>query len=98
MCTSSVLVGAEPVLVPHARHELLAGDDAAGVARQLGEEIELLARERELAPVHLRPARGEVDHEVAEDDRARRRLRRRDPAQDGADARDTSAPLNGLTT
>src|SRR5262245_9518698 len=33
---------AEPVLVPHARDQVLAGDDLAGVGDELGQQIELL--------------------------------------------------------
>ena len=68
------LGGAEPVLVPHAVHQLLAGDDAAGVADELGEQVELLARERELLAVERGAAGGEVDVEVADRDRRLGRL------------------------
>ena len=74
---------------PRPGHQVLARDDAPGVAGQLGEQVELLARELELAPVDRRAARGRVDLEVAQHDRrasARRAAAR--PAQDGADARD----------
>jgi hypothetical protein len=59
---------AEPVLVPDLRHRPLAGDDAAGVADQQDEQVELLRRELQLAfvapcaariGVHAHPARGQ---------------------------------------
>jgi hypothetical protein len=77
----------EPVLVPDAAHQVLAADDAAGVARELGEQVELLAAELDLLPADADPARGQVDVEVVHRDR-RRLLGPGGPAQHGADARD----------
>ena len=88
------LGGPEPVLVPDARDQVLAGDDLAGVPDQLGEQVELLARERELVAVQEGPARAQLDPERADHDvRRRGRLH---AAQDGPHPRDHLRPAERL--
>ncbi len=65
---------AEPVLVPHAVHQLLARDDAPGVADQLGQQVELLARELQLLAVEAGPPGGDVDVQAADLDGAGRQV------------------------
>ena len=92
------LRAAEPVLVPDAVHQVLAGDDLAGVADELGEQVELLAGELELLVVEGGPAGGEVDVEAADGDRLLRRgrLGGLHAAQDGAHAGDHLGPAERL--
>src|SRR5512132_3808070 len=52
--------GTEPVLVPDAGHQVLPPDHAARVARELGEQVELLAGQLDLLPVELDPAGGDI--------------------------------------
>src|SRR3954447_16233125 len=60
---------AEPVLVPHARHQVLADHGPAGGAHQLRQQVELLAREVD-GLVAKRPLpRAEVDLALADRDR-----------------------------
>jgi hypothetical protein len=97
------LGGAEPVLVPHARHEVLARHDRAGVGDELRQEVELLARERQLRPLERRAARPGIDAERADGDRrgpgrvARaRRGRAARAAQEGPQARNHLAARERL--
>ena len=100
-CTSSVLV--EPnQFSSHTRSiSVLAGDDAAGVADELGQQVELLAGERELLALRVarRAARStwrsSIEIGGSGSSSAAARLARRSTARMRAI---TSAPLNGLTT
>ena len=67
-------------------------------AHELGQQVELLARERELVAVQERPARAQLDPQRPDHDVRRRGaagFTRRRTARIRAI---TSAPLNGLTT
>src|SRR3954470_22682173 len=55
------LGGAVPVRVPHLAHDLLARDDAAGLAYQQPEQVELLGRQVQLDVVQEGPPRLDVD-------------------------------------
>src|SRR3954447_14154926 len=61
---------AEPVGVPDLVDEPLARDDAAGLAHEEGEELELLAGEVELVAGHARGAPARVEPHGPDFDRA----------------------------
>ena len=58
---SSVLVERPPRGVPDLAHQLVAGDDPAGVAHQHPQQVELLGGELQLLVAHPGPVRLDVD-------------------------------------
>src|SRR5436305_11512911 len=54
-----------PVHVPSPVEDFLASDDASWLTRQAGEDVELLAGQGDRRPVHLDPARRDVDGQRA---------------------------------
>src|SRR2546423_14367705 len=80
---------ARVVEAPDRRQKLLAGEDAAGRAREMGEEVELARLELDLLPFDGHAAAPDVDGKTAELDALRRRaVTRRRAAKHRADARD----------
>src|SRR5690349_574467 len=57
---------AEPVLVPHLRHDPLSGDGGAGVLHEEGEQVELPGPELDLLARHPQPAGVAVELDVAD--------------------------------
>ena len=78
------LLGAAVRLVPDLGEELLLGDDGAAVARQVEQEVELLAAQLERLTGERRGARRGIDHEVGDLDRGRAVAR--EPPQQRSDA------------
>ena len=79
-------VGVERV-APDEVHELVAGERLAGVAGEEQQQLELALGERDLLGGDGHPARGRVDHELAELERRLRVGARVQAPQHGVDAR-----------
>ena len=88
---------AVPARLPHLLEQPPAADRRARIARERGEQVELLRRQLELA--RRRDARGARAVDLERCRRAagpRRAVRRATPARDGADARDQLAQAERL--
>ena len=90
---------AEPVDVPDLRHQVLSLDHPAGIAHQLGEQVELLAREIELLAAEAGDAGRGVELQLTDPNRLLVRagaVSRGAPSQHGPYPRDHLAGAERL--
>lgn len=86
--------------VPHRPHQLLAGEHATGVRREVKQQVELQRGEQYVLAVDLDDATCGVDQKVVDLDRGKFGvvLLAGGASQDGVDARDELRREKGFTT